>query len=164
MPKDIIAQLMKATDEHMLATIETGKREFSMIRTGRANPAILDRVLVEYYGERVPIKQVGTIDWFGAGLDGRKQQRGCLRLILAPIPTHSFVEHLHLHAQPLGLGLPALIVLEWGELREFMCGDLGTNHGASHTWTKDLASRRLARPGGRNVQQLRADGVDIQDA
>ena len=61
MPKDIIAQLMKATDEHMLATIEAAKREFSMIRTGRSNPAILDRVLVEYYGERVPVKQVGTI-------------------------------------------------------------------------------------------------------
>ena len=61
MPKDIIAQLMKATDEHMLNTIDGNKREFSLIRTGRANPAILDRVLVEYYGERVPIKQVGTI-------------------------------------------------------------------------------------------------------
>ncbi len=61
MPKDIIAQLMKETDRHMLETIEVTKREFAMIRTGRANPAVLDRVMVEYYQEQVPIKQVGTI-------------------------------------------------------------------------------------------------------
>lgn len=61
MPTDIIAELMKETDRHMLETIDATKREFAMIRTGRANPAILDRVMVEYYGERVPVKQVGTI-------------------------------------------------------------------------------------------------------
>ncbi len=61
MPKDAFAQLLKETDRHMLETIEAAKREFAMIRTGRANPAILDRVLVEYYGEKVPIKQVSTI-------------------------------------------------------------------------------------------------------
>jgi ribosome recycling factor len=61
MPKDVFAQLLKEMDQHMLETIDAAKREFSMIRTGRANPAILDRVMVEYYGEKVPIKQVGTI-------------------------------------------------------------------------------------------------------
>ena len=61
MPRDIIAQMMKETDRHMLESIDATKREFAMIRTGRANPAILDRVVVEYYGEKVPIKQVGTI-------------------------------------------------------------------------------------------------------
>jgi len=61
MPKDIIAQLMTDTDQHMLRAIEAVKREFSMVRTGRANPAVLDRVLVEYYGEKVPVKQVGAI-------------------------------------------------------------------------------------------------------
>jgi ribosome recycling factor len=61
MPKDVIAQLMKTADERMLQAVEALKREFSMIRTGRANPAVLDRVLVEYYGQKVPVKQVGTI-------------------------------------------------------------------------------------------------------
>ena len=61
MPKDMIAQIMKETDIHMLATLEALKREFAMVRTGRANPAVLDRVTVEYYGEQVPVKQVATI-------------------------------------------------------------------------------------------------------
>jgi ribosome recycling factor len=61
MPKDIVAQLIKTADERMVQALEALKREFSMIRTGRANPAILDRVLVEYYGQKVPVKQVGTV-------------------------------------------------------------------------------------------------------
>jgi len=61
MPKDMIAQIMREVDHHMLQTIDALKREFGLIRTGRANPAILDRVMVEYYGQSVPIKQVGTI-------------------------------------------------------------------------------------------------------
>jgi len=61
MPKDMINQIMKDADTHMLHAIDTLKREFAVIRTGRANPAILDRVMVEYYEETVPVKQVGTI-------------------------------------------------------------------------------------------------------
>lgn len=36
-------------------------RELSSIRTGRATPALLDGVMVESYGSRVPLKQVGAI-------------------------------------------------------------------------------------------------------
>ena len=61
MPKDAVARILKDTDSRMLQTVEALQREFAMIRTGRANPAILDRVLVEYYGQRVPVKQVGAI-------------------------------------------------------------------------------------------------------
>jgi ribosome recycling factor len=60
-PKDKIAELMKEIDHRMLESIDVTKREYAMVRTGRANPAVLDRVRVEYYGEKVPIKQVGAI-------------------------------------------------------------------------------------------------------
>ena len=61
MPTEEIAKLIKDADEHMAHALEALKREYSLIRTGRANPAILDRVVVEYYDDRVPIKQVATI-------------------------------------------------------------------------------------------------------
>ena len=61
MRTDDISQLMKDGDHRMLEAIDAAKRDFAMIRTGRANPAILDRVRVEYYGQMVPVKQVGTI-------------------------------------------------------------------------------------------------------
>ncbi len=35
--------------------------DFAGIRAGRANPAILDKVMVDYYGTATPVAQVGTI-------------------------------------------------------------------------------------------------------
>jgi ribosome recycling factor len=42
------------------------KKEFAGIRTGHASPAVLDSVVVESYGARMPIHQVGTITLEGA--------------------------------------------------------------------------------------------------
>lgn len=61
MAADEVTTLIKSTDEHMVQALEALKREYSLIRTGRANPTILDRVLVEYYGDNLPVKQVATI-------------------------------------------------------------------------------------------------------
>jgi len=58
---DAVQQLLKETDGRMLEAIEAVQHEFGLIRTGRANPAVLDRIRVEYYGQMVPIKQVATI-------------------------------------------------------------------------------------------------------
>ena len=40
---------------------ESLRRELSKVRTGRANPAILDSVRVEYYGSMTPLKQMAGI-------------------------------------------------------------------------------------------------------
>ncbi len=61
MAAENVTQLIKDTDQHMVQSLEALKREYSFIRTGRANPAILDRVTIEYYGDRAPIKQVASI-------------------------------------------------------------------------------------------------------
>ncbi|MDH4179243.1 MAG: ribosome recycling factor [Armatimonadota bacterium] len=58
---DAVQRLLKETDGRMLEALEAVQHEFSLIRTGRANPAVLDRIRVEYYGQMVPIKQVATI-------------------------------------------------------------------------------------------------------
>ena len=52
---------MKNAETKMEKTISALKSDLSAIRAGRANPAILDRVTVEYYGVPTPIQQVGTI-------------------------------------------------------------------------------------------------------
>jgi len=61
MATEEVAQLIKDADQHMVQALEALKRECSLIRTGRANPAILDRVTIEHYGSQAPIKQVATI-------------------------------------------------------------------------------------------------------
>lgn len=55
------ATLFHTMEDKMKKTIESVKREFHTIRTGRASPAILDKIVVEYYGSEVPLKQIANI-------------------------------------------------------------------------------------------------------
>lgn len=48
-------------DKKMEKTISALKSQFDSVRAGRANPAVLDQVRVEYYGTPTPINQVGTV-------------------------------------------------------------------------------------------------------
>ena len=52
---------LSAAERRMQGAVEAVKREFSTIRTGRANPAILDRVEVEVYGSRMDLRSVANI-------------------------------------------------------------------------------------------------------
>lgn len=49
------------TRHKMKAAIEHTRAEFASIRTGRANPALLDKITVNYYGTNVPVNQVANI-------------------------------------------------------------------------------------------------------
>lgn len=48
-------------EEKMEKAISQMKREFASVRTGRANPGILDKVIVEYYGAPTPIRQMAQV-------------------------------------------------------------------------------------------------------
>jgi ribosome recycling factor len=45
----------------MQKAIEAFRHEVTMVRTGRANPSVLDGIRVEYYGSQVPLNQVATV-------------------------------------------------------------------------------------------------------
>ena len=45
----------------MAKSVESTRREFGSVRTGRASPALLDRIIVDYYGAATPLKQLATI-------------------------------------------------------------------------------------------------------
>jgi ribosome recycling factor len=51
----------KEIESRMHKCVEATRGEFASIRTGRAAPALLDRIVVEAYGQAVPIKQVAGI-------------------------------------------------------------------------------------------------------
>ncbi len=55
---------MKLADveDHMQKAVEATQRSFNSIRTGRANAALLDRVMVEYYGTPTPLKSMANIN------------------------------------------------------------------------------------------------------
>ena len=48
-------------ESKMKKTIEVLQNQFSTIRAGRANPAVLDQLRVEYYGNPTPLKQIASI-------------------------------------------------------------------------------------------------------
>ena len=52
---------MKDAEARMLKCVESTRSEFGSIRTGRATPALLDRLHVEAYGAAVPLKQVASV-------------------------------------------------------------------------------------------------------
>lgn len=52
---------IKATREKMQRSIEATERDYATIRTGRATPALLDRVKVAYYGSEMPVSQLATV-------------------------------------------------------------------------------------------------------
>jgi len=56
-----IADIKKTMEAKMDHSIEALKNNLSKIRTGRANPALLDAVHVEYYGSMVPLSQVANV-------------------------------------------------------------------------------------------------------
>lgn len=56
-----IADVRKTTEGKMDQSIAAFKNNLSKIRTGRANPAMLDSVQVDYYGSPVPITQVANV-------------------------------------------------------------------------------------------------------
>lgn len=57
----MINDLQKETNSDMQKAIGALEHSFNRIRTGRANPSLLDTVTVDYYGSMVPISQVANI-------------------------------------------------------------------------------------------------------
>jgi ribosome recycling factor len=58
---NLIDELLDDARERMVKSAETAQHEFSTIRTGRASPSLLDRVIVDYYGAMTPLNQLATI-------------------------------------------------------------------------------------------------------
>ena len=48
-------------ESKMKKTVEVVMSDFASVRAGRANPAVLDKLTVEYYGTETPLHQVGTV-------------------------------------------------------------------------------------------------------
>ena len=53
--------MTKAYEERMVKAVSHLEHEYSSIRAGRANPGVLDKVTVDYYGTATPINQVASV-------------------------------------------------------------------------------------------------------
>jgi len=57
----MLEDMKKDANKRMAKSIESLRTELSKIRTGRAHTSLLDHVMVEYYGSKVPLSQVANI-------------------------------------------------------------------------------------------------------
>jgi ribosome recycling factor len=58
----IIKETLDDAQQRMTSAIEALRRELSSIRTGRANPALVDHIRVDYYGTMTPLKQMASVN------------------------------------------------------------------------------------------------------
>lgn len=57
----MIDELLQDAREHMDKSVEATRQKFLSVRAGRANPSLLDRINVEYYGTMTPLRQMASI-------------------------------------------------------------------------------------------------------
>ena len=58
----MIDELIQDATRRMDKSVETVGGEFNSVRTGRASAALLDRIQIDYYGTKTPLKQLATIN------------------------------------------------------------------------------------------------------
>jgi ribosome recycling factor len=58
----MIDEFLEDAKRRMDKSVEAALHEFNTVRTGRASAALLDRVTVDYYGQKTPVKQLATIN------------------------------------------------------------------------------------------------------
>jgi ribosome recycling factor len=59
---ELTDELLSDAADRMGKSVESTRGEFGSVRTGRASPALLDRIVVDYYGAPTPLKQLATIN------------------------------------------------------------------------------------------------------
>lgn len=80
--------MTKAYEDRMTRAVKHLEGEYSSIRAGRANPGVLDKITVDYYGTPTPINQVATVSVTEARtLSIRPWDRSLLKAITKAIQT-----------------------------------------------------------------------------
>lgn len=128
-------------EERMQKAIDSLVREFATIRTGRANPALLDRVTVSYYGVETPVKQVGSI---AVPESNQLYIKPFDKSILAAIEQAILASPLGLTPQNDGVGIRLTLPLLTEERRKQLVKDV----------------EKLSEGGKVAIRNIRRDGND----
>ena len=57
-----VKEILDASKEKMSKSVAVYQNEMTSLRAGRANPRLLDRIMVDYYGTPTPLPQIGNIN------------------------------------------------------------------------------------------------------
>lgn len=141
--------------QRMQKAIDSLKKELSRIRTGRASPALLDGITVEYYGSPLPINQVANISIPDARLIMIQPWE---KNMLSPIEKAIQVSELGLNPQNDGnllrLPIPPLSEERRGELFK-NCKKMGEE--------SKIAIRNIRRDANEKMKKAEKDKEITQD-
>lgn len=98
--------ILMEVEDHMGKTVEVLRREFAGVRTGRANPALLDKIHLPYYGVDTPLKQISSI----SVVEGNQLYiKPFDKSILKQVETAIYASDLGLNPQNDGIGIRLIL-------------------------------------------------------
>lgn len=105
----MLDDVYRDTESRMKKALEATTSDFASIRTGRASPALLDRIQVEAYGSSVPLKQVASVN----SPDGRSLlvtafDKGVVAAIRKAIETSDLGLNPNVDGATIRLSIPPL--------------------------------------------------------
>ena len=56
-----VSEILREVETRFKKSIDAATHDFATLRTGRANPTLLDSIKVDYYGQLMPLSQIGTV-------------------------------------------------------------------------------------------------------
>jgi ribosome recycling factor len=105
----VLDSIYKTAEERMRKAMEAIRNDFASIRTGRATPALLDRLHVEAYGSSVPLKQIAGVSTPDARtLVITAFDRGTVAAIKKAVETSDLGLTPNVDGSHIRLGIPAL--------------------------------------------------------
>ena len=131
------------------------KSEFASLRTGRASSSMLDPIMVDVYGQRTPINQVGTVNVPEP------------RMVTINVWDKSQVDIVEKAIRESGLGINpqtngTLIMLPIPELNEERRREL-SKVAAQYAEQARISIRNIRRDGMDQIKKFRADGMSEDD-
>src|SRR5258705_12322801 len=150
MPDDI-PHIISSAEDHMKKAINHLEAELLKIRAGKANPQILDGIVVDYYGSPMPINQVGNVSIMDARtLSIQPWEKNMLQPIEKAIIAANIGINPQNDGNTIRLFLPALTEERRKELVK-KCHHEGEN--------SKIAIRNIRRDGIEHIKKLQKSGL-----
>jgi ribosome recycling factor len=138
--------ILMELEERMQKAIESLRREFANVRTGRANPALLDRISINYYSVDTPLKQVSSISVVeGNQLFIKPYDKSMLKAIEQAI----YASDLGLNPQNDGVGIRLILPQPTEQRRKELIKDV-EKMGES----AKVAVRNIRRDGNDSLKKI----------
>lgn len=133
-------------EEHMEKTLHVLVKDFAQVRTGRANPALLDHINIDYYGAESPVRQISSVSVVeGNQLYIKPYDKSALK----PIETAIYASDLGLNPVNDGMGIRLILPQPTEERRRELVKEV--EKLAEHA---KVSVRNIRRDGNDHIKKL----------